>query len=187
VAGRLQDLLPRVRQMITPATRRVLQGEHVPAAGKLVSLFEPHTAIIPRHKAGEPIDLGRKVWPGEPDGGLIRDCQVLDGAPRPAAAPGHRAPRLGHGDGTAGDGRCGWHRVALLQTGLSTAASRERAAWYRWRYRLRAGIEGCISVLKGSYRLSRCAYHGAAGLERWVGWGALTANLVAIARATAAP
>jgi IS5 family transposase len=205
VAGQLQDLLPRVRQVIAQVTRRVLQGEHVPAADKLVSLFEPHTAIIPRHKAGQPIDFGRKVWLGEVDGGIISDYQVLDGAPPDAAQVAGtltrhrrqcgRPPHLVTGDrgcATATVRRevvaAGVNRVALPQTGPATAASRERerTAWYRRGYRWRAGIEGRISVLKGCYGLRRCADHGAAGLERWVGWGVLTANLVTIARATAA-
>jgi IS5 family transposase len=35
--------LPLVRQAIAQATRRVLHGEPVPAADKLLSLCEPHT------------------------------------------------------------------------------------------------------------------------------------------------
>src|SRR5207248_7431554 len=106
-----------------------------------------------------------------------------------------RPPRLLTGDrgcATAAVRRqvaaAGVKRVALPQTGPPTAASqeRERQRWYRRGYRWRAGIEGRISVLKGRYGLRRCADHGAAGLQRWVGWGVLMANLVTIARATAA-
>src|SRR5205814_10680537 len=43
-----------------------------------------------------------------------------------------------------------------------------------------------IGVLQRGYGLARCPDHGAAGVERWVGWGVLTANLVTIPRATAA-
>ena len=82
----------------------------------------------------------------------------------------------------------GVRRVALPHTGRPSAASRaqESERWFQRSYRWRAGIEGRIGVLQRGYGLARCADHGAAGLERWVGWGVLTANLVTIARATAA-
>jgi transposase, IS5 family len=37
---------PLLQHVIAQTTRRVIQGEAVPAAEKVVSLFEPHTAII---------------------------------------------------------------------------------------------------------------------------------------------
>jgi len=51
---------PLVRQVIDQA-RRVLEGQKVPAAEKLLSLFEPHTQIIPRHKGGADVEFGRTV------------------------------------------------------------------------------------------------------------------------------
>jgi IS5 family transposase len=47
------------------------------------------------------------------------------------------------------------------------------------------GIEGRISVLKRRHKLRRCLYHGADGMERWVGWGIITHNLRQIAQAMA--
>ena len=204
-ADGLRELLPRVRQVISQAERRVLQGEPVPASDKLVSLHEPHTAIIPRHKAGQPVDFGRKLWLAEAEGGLSTDYQVLAGAPPDAAQVAGslkrrrtqfgRPPHLVTGDrgcATATVRRevaaAGVKRVALPHTGPPTAASREREQqrWFQRGYRWRAGIEGRISVLKRDYGLRRCADHGADGFERWVGWGVVTANLVTIARATAA-
>jgi transposase, IS5 family len=35
-----------VQPVIAQTQRRVVDGESVPASGKLVSLFEPHTAIV---------------------------------------------------------------------------------------------------------------------------------------------
>ena len=43
--------LPLVEQVIEQTERRVLKGETVPAAEKLVSLFEPHSDIIARAAA----------------------------------------------------------------------------------------------------------------------------------------
>ena len=41
--------------------RRVLCGEEVPAAEKILSLFEEHTQIITRRKIGKPREFGRKI------------------------------------------------------------------------------------------------------------------------------
>jgi len=53
-AQRLADTLdqysPLVEQVVSQTTRRVLQGAQVPAREKVVSLFEPHTAIIRKGK-----------------------------------------------------------------------------------------------------------------------------------------
>ena len=82
----------------------------------------------------------------------------------------------------------GDRHVALPQTGPPTAASRarERERWFRRGYRWRSGIEGRIGVLRRVYGFDRCPDHGRDGIQRWVGLGVLTANLVTIARATAA-
>jgi IS5 family transposase len=201
----LDRLLPLVQQVIEQAERRVLHGEAVPAREKVASLVEPHTAILPRHKPGQPVDIGRKLWLAEADGGIVTQAKVLEGAPPDAAEvePSVERHRRQFGrppDLLAGDRGCstatvrrqveaaGVTRVALPQTGPPTAASRwrERQGWFRRGYRWRAGIEGRISVLQRVYGLDRCPDHGVDGLERWVGLGVLTANLVTIARATAA-
>jgi transposase, IS5 family len=206
LADDLARLLPLVRQVTVQATRRVLRGEPVSAADKLVSLHEPHTAIITRHKLGRPVEFGRKLWLAEADGGIVTDAQVLDGAPPDAphvaaSLARHRRQFARAPDLLAGDRGCstpearrtatgaGVRRVALPHTGRPTATSRtqERQAWFRRGYRWRAGVEGRIGVLQRCYGLGRCPAHGDAGLRRWVGWGVLTHNLVVIARATAAP
>ena len=43
----LKSFIPRTEQVIDQTTRRILQGEQVPASEKIVSLFEEHTDIIP--------------------------------------------------------------------------------------------------------------------------------------------
>ena len=84
--------------------------------------------------------------------------------------------------------QAGIRRVALPQAGPPTRASRarERERWFRRGYRWRSGIEGRLGVLRRVYGFGRCPEHGGDGIRRWVGLGVLTANLVTIARATAA-
>ena len=205
LVGELDRLVPLARRVIDQAERRVLRDEQVPAAEKVVSLVEPHTAVIPRHQAGQRVEFGRKLWLAEADGGIISDIDILDGAPPDApqvmrsVARHHRQfgrpPDLLTGDrgcSTAAVRReatqAGIRRVALPQTGPPTTASRtrERERWFRRGYRWRSGIEGRIGVLRRVYGFDRCPEHGRDGIQRWVGLGVLTANLVTIARATAA-
>jgi IS5 family transposase len=204
-AGELARLLPLVRRVIAQAERRVLQGAPVPAPEKVVSLVEPHSAILTRHKPRHPVEFGRKLWLAEADGGIVTDVQVLAGAPpdAPYVLPSlaRHWRQFGHApDLLTGDRGCstpavrreavaaGVRRVALPHTGRPTPASRarERQRWFQRGYRWRAGVEGRIGVLQRRYGLDRCPDHGAAGVVRWVGWGVLTANLVTIARATVA-
>jgi IS5 family transposase len=62
--------------------RRVLQGESVLACEKLVSLFEPHTAMI---RKGKVVEFGRVLWLGEVEGGIITRTTILNGNPNNAA------------------------------------------------------------------------------------------------------
>jgi transposase, IS5 family len=49
--------------VIDQARRRVLNGEQVPNAEKIYSIFEPHTDLIKRGKVRTPIEFGHKVGP----------------------------------------------------------------------------------------------------------------------------
>jgi IS5 family transposase len=198
------QFLPLVDQAIRQASRRVLGGEAVPAAEKLLSLFEPHTQIIQRHKPGHAVEFGRKLWLDEVDGGIVSRYVVLDqpGQDQPYLAgslAGHQE-RFGHPPWLlAGDRgvysvaneqlaqHVGIQRVVLPATGKPSAErrQRERTGWWRRGFRFRAGIEGRISVLRRGFQLDRCRDHGEVGLGRWVGWGILTHNLAKIAHAMA--
>jgi transposase, IS5 family len=96
--------VPLVEQGIAQATRRVLHDEHLPAAEKILSLFEEHTQIITRQKTGKPREVGRKVLIDEVDGGIVSRYEILEEIGRehphlPASLEAHqehfgRAPYL---------------------------------------------------------------------------------------------
>jgi transposase, IS5 family len=211
-AGRGQHLieafthfLPLVDQAIAQATRRVLQGEAVPAEEKLLSLFAPHTQAIRRHKPGKLTEFGRKILLDEVEGGIISHFAILDdvGLEHPhfiASLDAHQE-RFGHPpDLVAGDRGLyspenedrarerGARRVVLPKAGRASRERQrhERQRWFRRGFRFRAGAEGRIHVLKRDYGLNRCRDHGEAGFGRWVGWGILTHNLAQIAKTQAA-
>ena len=52
-------------RVIDQSRRRVLNGEQVPTAAKLYSIFEPHTDLIKRGKVQSPIEFGHKVFLAE--------------------------------------------------------------------------------------------------------------------------
>src|SRR6266540_896171 len=89
----LQTFIPRVRQVIDQTTRRVLEGKPLPATEKLVSIFEPHSAIIRKGKLGKPTEFGRVVWLDEVEGGIISRYAVLAGNPDDAT---QLVPSLDH-------------------------------------------------------------------------------------------
>ena len=203
VHQRLLGLLPLVEQVIQQAVRRLFHRQAVPASAKLVSLFEPHTQILRRGKAPpRDTEFGHKVNYSEVEPGLISDWQVIAQGNPPdeqllPALLRHHQKRFGQGPRLlAGDRglfsprnehlarRLGVRQICLPQPGPKTEQRRrqERQAWFKQGQRFRNGIEGRISVVRRTVQLARCPYHGLGGLERWVGWGILVANLVVMAR-----
>jgi IS5 family transposase len=201
VAARLAQYVPLVEQVITQTTRRVLQGEQVPASEKLVSLFEPHTAIIRKGKPGKPTEFGRVLWLDEVDGGLISRYAVLTGNPDEKAqlppSVDHHLQQFGHpprlltgdrGVHSASNERyartIGITEVVLPKPGRKSAKrlAYEQQTWFQAGRNWRAGIEGRISGLKRRHGLDRCRYHDDVGMERWVGLGLMVHDLRVIAQ-----
>lgn len=201
LARSLQHYLPLVQQVIDQTTRRVFQHDAVPATEKIVSLFEPHTAIIRRGKpAPHDTEFGRKLWLVEVDGGLISEYRLLKGNPPDARqwkqSLKHHRRLFGHPPQLASADRGifspdnetsayaeGIEHVALPQPGAKTPARRayEAQPWFKAALRFRAGIEGRISGLKRARGLDRCLNHGEPGLQRWLGWGVIANNLIILA------
>jgi IS5 family transposase len=201
MAATLQHYLPLVRRVIVQTCRRVFDGETLPAPDKLVSLFEPHTAVIRRGKAPpRETEFGRKLWYSEVDGGLISEYRLLKGNPpdeRQWAGSVRQHQKLfGHPPKLATADRgvfssaneqlardAGIEQVALPQPGHKDEARRayEAQPWFKAALRFRAGIEGRISGLRRARGLDRCRNRGEIGLERWLGWGVIVNNLVVMA------
>jgi transposase, IS5 family len=205
LAEELERLEGLVERVVAQTERRVLKGESVAAGEKLVSLFEEHTAIIARGKAAKKTEFGRKVWLEEVEGGIVTGYRVLEGNPSDEkqllpSLENHlrlfeRPPRLVAADrgvySPANEEaalKMGVQRVALPKKGAKNEKRRgyERQGWFRRARRFRVGIEGRISVMKRRGYLGRCREKGEEGFLGWVGWGVLTSNLNAIARAETA-
>jgi len=188
-------------RVLDQTRRRVLQGEQVPAAAKLFSLFEPHTDLIVRGKARTPVEFGHKIFLAESGRGLITEYRVLDGNP---ADEQHVPPSLAHHVRTfgrppalyAGDRgfasppnehaltAAGVALVCLPQRGGAKTPERtahEQGRAFKRGQRFRAGIEGRISVLFRGRGMKRCRLEGRDRFEVFVGLAVLANNLLRIA------
>jgi IS5 family transposase len=197
----LETFLPRTEKVIDQTTRRILQGEQVPASEKIVSFFEEHTDIIRRGKESRPVEYGHKVWLNEVEGGLISHYRILDGNPseeqqwKPSLKAHlktfHQPPQQASGDRglysepneqVAQD--LGVKHVILPQRGHRSKArlKHENKKWFEKGRHWHAGIEGRISVLKRAHDPGRCLAHGITGFQCWIGWGVIAGNLAVLGR-----
>ena len=196
--GRYCGLADRV---IDQARRRVLEGEQVPNAEKIYSIFEPHTDLIKRGKVQTPVEFGHKVFLAESAQGLITQYDVLRGNPsdehhvgqslqRHAQAFG-RVPKLYSADRGFFSERnltlchnSGVNVACIPQAGGKKAPVREaceKAPAFKQGQRFRAGIEGRISVLFRGRGMKRCLAQGFERFELLVGAAVLANNLMRIA------
>ncbi len=198
--GQLRHFLPLVEKVITQTKERVWEGNrHV--AGKVLSLFEPHTQVIRKGKAHKPNEFGRLVRIDEVENGIVSGYQVLEGNAADTnswlpALQQHQAcfghvPQMATADRgffSAQNEReaeaLGVRKVALPARGrLSrTRAEWQKQRWFKRALRWRAGCEATISTLKHPFSLVRATYKGERGFQRYVGWSVITKNLFSIAR-----
>ncbi len=199
-AGQLRHFLPLVEKVITQTKERVWEGNrHV--AGKVLSLFEPHTQVIRKGKAHKPNEFGRLVRIDEAENGIVSGYQVLEGnspdtsswlpaLEQHQACFGH-APRMATADRgfySAKNEReaqaLGVKQVALPARGRlsQSRAQRQKERWFRRALRWRAGCEATISTLKHPFSMLRATYKEERGFQRYVGWSVITKNLFSIAR-----
>lgn len=67
----LPAFIARTERVMDTARRRVLKGETILNSDKLFSVFEPHTQLYKRGKAGQPMQFGRQVLVFEDAAGFI--------------------------------------------------------------------------------------------------------------------
>lgn len=198
-AASLSHFLPLVRKVIDQTERRVLRGEQVPAAEKLVSIFEPHTDII--RKDRRETHYGHKVTLSTGRSGLVLDVVVEDGNPadstlairstqRHADLFGKPPERAAFDGGFASRNNlreikaagttevCFSKPAGVALEEMTTTRSIRRAL-----KRFRAGIEAGISFLKRSFGWSRVTWRGLQHFHAYVSCSAVAHNLLVFARA----
>jgi len=188
-------------RVIHQARRRVLQGEQVPNAEKIYSIFETHTDLIKRGKVQTPLEFGHKVFLAESAQGLITQYEVLAGNPgddqqvepsleRHKETFG-RVPELYGSDrgffsekNVKSCKQNGVKVVCIPQRGGKKTPVREayeKSPAFKKGQRFRAGIEGRISVLFRGRGMKRCLAEGRQRFELCVGAAVLANNLMRMA------
>ena len=183
----LSHFTPLVNKVIAQTRARVFGGDnHV--KGKILSIFEEHTAVICKGKAHKPCEFGRLVRIDEVEGGIVSNYEVQDGNNKKIFG---RAPRMATADrgyfsaaNIKAAEQSGVKRVVLPGRGRLSEerAKTQKERWFRRGLRWRSGIEARIATLKHRFGMARAFYKGDKGFKRFVGWSVIAQNLVSIAR-----
>ena len=193
--GRHADLLERI---LSQTRRRVIEKESVPAAEKVVSIFEEHTDII--EKGGRETVFGHKLCLNLGKR-LVLDCLMERGNPADTALyPDALDRHIGFFDApptaVATDGGFASAKNAIYarEQGVQEVVFPKRirglaedlfpSAWVRRQWlRFRAGCEGILSALKRGVGLGRCLWRGWESFQSYVWASILAYNLKTLARA----
>lgn len=188
----LQRFIAYGRQQIGLVRRRVLEGEKIPHADKVFSLFEPYTAWLCKGKAGVPVELGLNVCVMESSSGFIlhhkvmQDCTDSEVAVDMVKEAQTRFPKL-----SACSFDKGFHspenqkilaelleQVVLPRKGKLSGAQREienDPAFVQAR-RQHSAVESGINALE-VHGLDRCPDRGLAHFKRYVALAVMGRNL----------
>jgi len=193
VALELRAYLPTMEQVVAQARRAQVDGEKVPAAERVFSLFEPHTELIKRGRREKPVEFGHKVLLCQTMEKFISDYEVFEEQPadcdltesviaRHARLFGARPEVLAADKGFC-PAKAKFEELAkLVQTlaiprRMQDYVDKALAMWQAFR----AGIEGTISGLKRAFRLIRCFFRGFRSFSSAVGLGVFCHNLIVLA------
>jgi IS5 family transposase len=194
VAAEVEGFLPAMATTVDQARRRAIDGETVPAAERVFSIFEPHTELIKRGRRQKPVEFGHAVLLCQTREKFITDYEVFDQRPADCDLTEEVIQRHEELFGevpevlAADKGFCpAEEEYAELEERIDTLAIPRRtrdfadAVMRTWQA-FRAGIEGTISGLKRAFRLARCFYRGFKGFASAVGLGVFCHNLAVLAK-----
>ena len=182
-------------QVCDTARQRVLLGEKVPNCDKLFSLFETHTQLYRRGKAGQPNQYGRLVLVYEDGAGFISHYHLpgREEGDKDVVVEQTKIVQGKHGGmiETASFDR-GFHSdenemhlhnviddVCVLPRHPGQYAERlEKGSVKFHQTRLRhSGIESAIGAMQRGNGLKRCRDHSEIGFERYFGLAVLGRNI----------
>lgn len=200
LAARLIEFQALGARVVSQARRRVLEGGLVPNDEKLFSVFEPHTELLKRGKAGKPIEFGHMIQIQQVEEKFITGYDVFEKKP---VEPELLAPALAAHESlfgieptclTADKGYFEQATVDTLRERIATVSiakkgkrsnvqlELEHDPIFRDAQRFRAGVEGTISFLKRILGLSRCYTKGWEHFQSSVGASIFAHNLLLLAR-----
>lgn len=196
----LQAYIARTERVQQTARRRVFDGETVPNSEKLLSIYEPHTQLYKRGKAGEPVQFGRQVLIFEDAVGFITHYFLLprDQGDKDVVVEQMRIvqERFQGGILRVSLDR-GFHSpdnqrelaelvpcLCLPKPGKQQAARQEATASVEFRQARQShpGVESAIGALQAGNGLQRCRDRSEPGFERYLALGILGRNLHTLGR-----
>jgi IS5 family transposase len=196
--GEIKAVLALSKRVVDQTQRRVLGGESVPAAEKLVSIFEPHTDIIVKDRRDT--FYGHKVCLTSGASGLVLDLVVEKGNPadstlatkvitRVAAVLGKPPKQVTFDGGFSSRANVqsikamGVEDVAFSKhVGLEVSDMAKSPSVFRKLRNFRAGIEAGISFLKRTFGMNRCSWSGFESFTAYAWGSVLSCNLLVVAR-----
>jgi IS5 family transposase len=197
----LSHYIPIVEKIINQAEKRVFQGVKLAADEKIYSLFEEHTELLKRGKAGKPIEFGHKVLIAQTGEKFIHHYEVFPKRQedKELVAPTLKAHKQLFGTGpdvlaTDKGFYENMKQILKLQENITTVSickkgrrkqseyDRESTEEFKDGQRFRAGCEGSISVLKRAFKLGRCLFKGFKNYAASVGCAVFCHNLVLLTR-----
>ena len=197
----LAHYIPIVEKIIHQAEQRVFQGVMVAADEKVYSLFEEHTELLKRGKAGKPIEFGHKVLIAQTGEKFIHHYQVFPKRQedKELLEPTLKAHKQLFGTGpdvlaTDKGFYKNMKQILKLEENITTVSickkgrrnqaeyDREGSEEFKDGQRFRAGCEGSISVLKRVFNLGRCLFKGFKNYAASVGCAVFCHNLVLLTR-----
>jgi IS5 family transposase len=189
-------------RVVDQTQRRVFLGENVPAADKVVSLFETHTDIIVKDRRDT--FFGHKICLTGTASNLIVDCLIVDGNPadtsltidmldRQKLLYGRYPLKVALDGGFASKDNLNEAKAKQIKD-VCFAKKRGlkvedmcRSQWvYERLRRFRAGIESGISWVKRCFGMTRCTWKGLRSFKSYVWASIVSANLLTLARKQAA-
>jgi transposase, IS5 family len=198
----LKQYVQLATKVVDQTHRRVMMGEKVPVADKIVSLFETHTDIIVKDRRDT--HFGHKVCLTGGASNLITDCLIVEGNPadstlmqqmldRQATLYGRYPLKVALDGGFASKDNVKQAKGKQIKD-VCFAKKRGievddmcRSLWvYNRLRRFRAGIESAISWVKRCFGLARCTWKGLRSFKSYVWASIVSANLLTIARKQAA-
>jgi transposase, IS5 family len=193
VAAEIKEVADLLENVIDQTRRRVFKREKVPAADRVVSVFEPHTDII--EKGGRETVFGHKVLMTVGRGNLVLDAMMEPGNPRDATLFPEaldrqkglykRIPESAVGDGGFASAENAKYALGKGVVNVSFTKGVGKAleklmpspAIQRLLFKFRAGVEGVLSSLIRGVGLRRCPWKGWEAFQSYV-WSSIIAHNV---------
>ena len=196
----LQALILRTERVADTTRRRIIHGETVANSDKLFSIFEPHTQLYKRGKAGQPMQFGRQVLVFEDAAGFVVRAVLMkrDEGDKQVAV---RETKSLQNDFQNGVKRLSFDRgfhspdnqrelselvdhLCLPRTGVKQSAVQLVQAddEFRSAQQNHSGVESMIGALQSGNAMKRCRDRSEIGFERYMQLGILGRNLHTLGR-----